>query len=1126
MKKLLFILLGLAVVIVAAVFVVPGLVDWNAHKDRVTVEVEAATGRAMTIEGDISLSLLPTPALSASKISLANIEGGSADHLIKLEELRVRVALMPLLQGKIQVESFTLIEPEILLEELPDGRRNWEFQPSEAASTDASAGQAGDAAPSDGGGLAGQIRFDRVEIEGGSLVIATPDFNDRIDDLDAQISADTLHGPYSIAGTAKVRGLAPRFNIAVGRLVTDGASSLSFEAFLGDAVLQFSGALSNHPGGSSLRGNLRVEGQSLSALASEMAGDAAAPLDRFTQAFSLSTTVSADQKSVKAEKIALRLGDVSLSGELVAALADRPEISIDLAVKRLDLDDFFPPNQTDEPAPIEVGESEAVPTQSPTAPGAGREPAFALPSDVNVAVRASVEALVYRQQVVRQLRVEARLVDGELDLTRFIALLPGGSDVALTGKVTPGETGPRFDGSLEAASDNLRGLLAWIGVDVAAVPSDRLRKMSFSSQLAVTPEQLTATRLDLRLDVSRITGGVAIALRERLGLGIGLKLDKMNLDAYLPPAQAGESSDQQASQQAAFADGTAAADNTATENQPKPDALAHLAGFDANMDIKVGNLTYQGMPIHDVHLDGTLQNGALTVRQFRVGDVAGASGQFVGKVSGLEGTPSLDGRVDFDTRAAGRLAKLAGLDAGAVGPIEEISVRADLAGSMEALSFDGNVATLGGTFNLTGLAKPEDGSFDFQFDAGHPSLPGLLHAAGAPVALNPALGQLEFSARVSGTPLALRADDLRADFGGIKMAGAMQLDLSGDKPKLGLDLDTGDLRLDQILAQDSGGGGGQGGALHPRWSRESIDVTVLENLDADLNIRSTAILAGGVRLDQATLVAVLRDAVVDLQRLSGVFYDGAVLASGRIQGGAALAAELDLGVKGMNLQRLLREFADNDRFSGPLDVKARLSSRGRSEADLVSNLSGEGEFSGGLIVKMKVEEQAATALLGLLGKKVKEVRGLSDATAVLFQAFAGPPSDIAGTFAVAQGLLTTRDTKISGRDATAETTADISLPAWQMDSRTTVYRSVDPQTPYLTAAVRGPINGPNVKIGGQPFQRRTDEPATSQPAAASGPQPSGAQPTGSGTAQPSQQPQDLKKLKPKDVLKQLLKGLE
>src|SRR3546814_14495977 len=85
---------------------------------------------------------------------------------------------------------------------------------------------------------------------------------------------------------------------------------------------------------------------------------------------------------------------------------------------------------------------------------------------------------------------------------------------------------PRLAGSLAAESDNLRGLLHWLGSDVEAVPAQRLRRLVLKTGLEASADRLVLHNTDLRLDVSRLTGGAAIALRERPGLGVALNIDK------------------------------------------------------------------------------------------------------------------------------------------------------------------------------------------------------------------------------------------------------------------------------------------------------------------------------------------------------------------------------------------------------------------------------------------------------------------------------------------------------------------------------------------------------------------------------------------------------------------------
>ena len=119
--------------------------------------------------------------------------------------------------------------------------------------------------------------------------------------------------------------------------------------------------------------------------------------------------------------------------------------------------------------------------------------ALALPADVTGTLEVNIDALVYRRQVVRQMLVSMALAEGRLKVSQALALLPGGSDVSLTGELASAKTAAgqelRFVGRLEAASDNLRGVFDWLGVDVTRVPAERLRRMSLSMRIDATARQ-------------------------------------------------------------------------------------------------------------------------------------------------------------------------------------------------------------------------------------------------------------------------------------------------------------------------------------------------------------------------------------------------------------------------------------------------------------------------------------------------------------------------------------------------------------------------------------------------------------------------------------------------------------
>lgn len=130
MKNALIGIAVLLVLLVAGVFIAPSVIDWNSHKDRVAVWVKQETGRNLVIAGDLSLSLLPTPKLTASDVSFANAPGGSETAMVMVDDLDVRLALGALLRGEVLVESMRLVRPRVVLETLPDGSGNWHITPA------------------------------------------------------------------------------------------------------------------------------------------------------------------------------------------------------------------------------------------------------------------------------------------------------------------------------------------------------------------------------------------------------------------------------------------------------------------------------------------------------------------------------------------------------------------------------------------------------------------------------------------------------------------------------------------------------------------------------------------------------------------------------------------------------------------------------------------------------------------------------------------------------------------------------------------------------------------------------------------------------------------------------------
>ena len=100
--------------------------EWLAA--RIRTQAQAALARDVAI-GDARLQLFPAPAIRASKVTVANAVWGSGRHLAQASSIRARLALLPLLAGKVKIERLDIDGLDVNLETSPQGARNWDFKP-------------------------------------------------------------------------------------------------------------------------------------------------------------------------------------------------------------------------------------------------------------------------------------------------------------------------------------------------------------------------------------------------------------------------------------------------------------------------------------------------------------------------------------------------------------------------------------------------------------------------------------------------------------------------------------------------------------------------------------------------------------------------------------------------------------------------------------------------------------------------------------------------------------------------------------------------------------------------------------------------------------------------------------
>lgn len=1124
MKKIVVALVVLVVVLVGAVLVVPSFIDWNAYKGQIVTAIHDNTGREAAIDGDIAFSVLPAPALRVAGLRIANFEGAQAKDMARLKELRVRVSIGALLERRIVVEQLELIEPVIALEVAADGKASWDFAAPTAAS-----GSAGTSA-TEGEAAAFDISLANVLVSGGALSFTDhrSGTSERVEDLQMSVSAPSLSGPFDLTATARARGIPVEIELKTGALKPQQPLTIGLKAVLteADTELRFNGRMLAPIPTGLLSGKLEIVGSNAALLAAA-AGQTGLP-SILAQPVSVDGTLMVSPDAIALNDTAVKFGTFSGNGAVSVTLGEPMNADIAISVSRLNLDELLAQTEAAAPAPATAPKASAPAGDAAPASATSGLADFALPKDINASFDLAIDVIQYRGNVIRQAGIRAALANGEVTLDRASALMPGGSDVSVLGFLSFIEGAPRFDGEVAAASDNLRALLDWAGADAGALPADRLRGFSYASKVKLTPSALEVQDINVRLDASTMTGGLAVALRDRPGFGLRLAIDQLNLDAYLPRAARKTASGGPAKPSKAKPKAAAAAAES---------PLAILNAFDANIDVAIERLTVQKTLARKVRFDGLLVGGDLNIRKASVADFAGSRVDLSGDLKGLTGDPSLALAYGIAVNDAAKLFRFVGSPPPV--PLRKLGkpkLSGSIGGKLEALKIKSDTAAAGAKVAVEGIVKNAAvaPSFELGMAINHPELADFVRLAVPefrPAARK--LGPLAAAFRLSGTPADLSVSALDATAGPVRVKGTAGVRTDGARPYVRADLTTSEVLLDLFLSPPkqsqtatargraaNASGGAAGAAARPggRWSRAPIDFSAMQGLDADVTVRMAGLISGKVQMSQPQLDATLKSGRLELKRFQAGLLGGSVSAKGSVDSNAkAPPIAVDLVASNIDLAKAAATFEAPPRASGALSVNAAVTTAGNSEAALVSSLAGSGSLSGKIQVKVTEQENRAIGAIGLasalFGKKVKELGQVGGVTNEIFSAFGKSPADLTGTFAIDRGILQTRDTALNGNGARAVTAGTVDLPRWLINTNTSVLRRGQ-NDPFVSVALTGPLDSPNPKINGSFLKSSSPAPA-SNPIQQILPGVLGSKPEGGKS----------EKVQPQDLIRGLLKGL-
>ena len=123
--------LVLVAIVVIGLFTAAAVFVYTADHSRIKALIETtvsdATGRELTIAGDLTLSISLNPQLVTGDVTLANASWGSKPGMLTIGKLKVGVKLLPLFIGDVEIDDIQFTDTIVLLEADANGQGNWHF---------------------------------------------------------------------------------------------------------------------------------------------------------------------------------------------------------------------------------------------------------------------------------------------------------------------------------------------------------------------------------------------------------------------------------------------------------------------------------------------------------------------------------------------------------------------------------------------------------------------------------------------------------------------------------------------------------------------------------------------------------------------------------------------------------------------------------------------------------------------------------------------------------------------------------------------------------------------------------------------------------------------------------------
>lgn len=498
---------GLLVVALFAALLAPYFIDWTDYRRDFEVQASRIIGKKVVVHGTVDARILPFPSITMNDVRVG--EDGTGEALVAADSFAMETELAPFLSGEALIYNMRIDKPRVRLKLTDDGTLDWvrTGTPEIPAST---------------------VVLEHVTVTGGDVIFTDEQTgrNRHVTDLDMELSAKTLAGPWRVLGKGAIDGHAGSFVLSTStpdkgkvplklRLLPDNPMLVAeLEGTIGLSDLR-----PKYEGRFNIRERFRSEADAGDT--STDGSKSAAP--RIAGAFELMND------RLRIPEYEFKMGDPAdpyiVNGEATIDAGRKPEFLVKAVGQQIDMSRFGANSEgTEDFASVPLTERvRAFLTL------AADLPIPALPG------RASIQlpALIAGDTMIRDIRLEMSPAGDGWQIEQAEAQLPGRTTLSAKGKLSlTGKQG--FEGDLLLASNQPSGFAEWV---TGTVPNAirKLKTAGFEAKVSLTPELQRFENLEIAFGPASLRGRLEHAQMpgEPPSLSVDLAGNTFDLDTML-----------------------------------------------------------------------------------------------------------------------------------------------------------------------------------------------------------------------------------------------------------------------------------------------------------------------------------------------------------------------------------------------------------------------------------------------------------------------------------------------------------------------------------------------------------------------------------------------------------------